>query len=75
MRREVANSNERRRMQNINSGFDDLKAIVCAEDDGKISKVSSDKYNDHPPFLPLLSFYLNDFLASNICQQEMILNG
>ena len=40
MRREVANSNERRRMQNINSGFEDLKAIVCSEDDGKISKVS-----------------------------------
>ena len=40
VKREVANSNERRRMQNINNGFQDLKAIVCGDDDGKISKVS-----------------------------------
>eukprot|EP00795_Rhopilema_esculentum_P000335 gene335-9994_t len=38
VKREVANSNERRRMQNINNGFQDLKAIVCGDDDGKISK-------------------------------------
>lgn len=43
MRREVANSNERRRMQNINNGFDDLKSIVCSDDDGKISKVGVDQ--------------------------------
>ena len=42
VRREVANSNERRRMQNINNGFEDLRALVCNEDDGRISKVSLD---------------------------------
>ena len=39
MRREIANSNERRRMQNINNGFDDLKALVVSDQDEKISKV------------------------------------
>lgn len=39
-RREIANSNERRRMQNINVGFDQLKNLLPDEDFDKTSKIS-----------------------------------
>jgi transcription factor AP-4 len=38
MRREIANSNERRRMQSINTGFQQLKSLLPLCDDDKISK-------------------------------------
>ena len=38
-RREIANSNERRRMQSINSGFMRLKALVPSISKEKVSKV------------------------------------
>eukprot|EP00794_Sanderia_malayensis_P007387 gene7387-8207_t len=40
VKREIANSNERRRMQNINTGFDHLKELVCKDPQEKISKAS-----------------------------------
>ena len=39
-KREIANSNERRRMQLINSGFQQLKALLPDTEDDKKSKVS-----------------------------------
>ena len=39
-RREIANSNERRRMQSINTGFLRLKALVPSISKEKVSKVS-----------------------------------
>ena len=40
MRREIANSNERRRMQSINAGFQSLKSLIPHSDGEKLSKVS-----------------------------------
>jgi len=39
VRREIANSNERRRMQSINAGFKSLKTILPHADGDKLSKV------------------------------------
>ena len=39
-RREIANSNERRRMQSINTGFLRLKSLVPSISKEKVSKVS-----------------------------------
>lgn len=38
-RREIANSNERKRMQSINAGFQSLRSIVCPKMGEKLSKV------------------------------------
>lgn len=40
MKREIANSNERRRMQSINAGFNSLRAMLPHHDNEKLSKVS-----------------------------------
>ncbi|XP_031419805.1 transcription factor AP-4 isoform X2 [Clupea harengus] len=40
IRREIANSNERRRMQSINSGFQSLKTLIPHSDGEKLSKVT-----------------------------------
>ena len=40
LRREIANSNERRRMQSINTGFKTLKATIPHEEGEKMSKVN-----------------------------------
>uniref|UniRef100_A0A3B4WWB4 BHLH domain-containing protein n=1 Tax=Seriola lalandi dorsalis TaxID=1841481 RepID=A0A3B4WWB4_SERLL len=39
IRREIANSNERRRMQSINAGFQSLKTLLPHTDGEKLSKV------------------------------------
>ena len=39
VRREIANSNERRRMQSINAGFQTLRSLLPRRDGEKISKV------------------------------------
>lgn len=41
MRREIANSNERRRMQSINAGFQNLRTLIPHHEGEKLSKVSS----------------------------------
>ena len=41
IRREIANSNERRRMQSINAGFQSLRTLLPHHDGEKLSKVSS----------------------------------
>ncbi|CAK9806945.1 Transcription factor AP-4 [Anthophora quadrimaculata] len=42
MRREIANSNERRRMQSINAGFQSLRTLLPHHEGEKLSKVSSE---------------------------------
>lgn len=41
MRREIANSNERRRMQSINAGFQSLRTLLPHHEGEKLSKVSA----------------------------------
>ena len=41
IRREVANSNERRRMQSINAGFLTLRSMLPQREGEKLSKVGS----------------------------------
>ena len=40
IRREIANSNERRRMQSINAGFQSLRTLLPHREGEKLSKVS-----------------------------------
>jgi hypothetical protein len=40
MRRVIANSNERRRMQSINNGFNSLRNLLPHQEGEKLSKVS-----------------------------------
>lgn len=39
LRREIANSNERRRMQSINAGFQSLRTLLPHHEGEKLSKV------------------------------------
>lgn len=39
LRREIANSNERRRMQSINAGFQSLRTLLPSHEGEKLSKV------------------------------------
>lgn len=41
LRREIANSNERRRMQSINAGFQSLRNLLPHHEGEKLSKVSA----------------------------------
>ncbi|KAH7952770.1 hypothetical protein HPB49_000964 [Dermacentor silvarum] len=61
IRREIANSNERRRMQSINAGFQSLRTLLPHHDGEKLSKLP-DRCREHlalppggigppPPFL------------------------
>ena len=43
MRRQIANSNERRRMQSINAGFQSLRQLLPHHEGEKLSKVSHKK--------------------------------
>lgn len=43
IRREIANSNERRRMQSINAGFQSLKTLIPHTDGEKLSKVGKSR--------------------------------
>lgn len=52
MRRQIANSNERRRMQSINAGFQSLRQLLPHHEGEKLSKVSllrSFFYNNECP--------------------------
>uniref|UniRef100_A0A182YHB0 Uncharacterized protein n=1 Tax=Anopheles stephensi TaxID=30069 RepID=A0A182YHB0_ANOST len=40
MRREIANSNERRRMQSINAGFQSLRQMLPHHEGEKLSKLA-----------------------------------
>ena len=41
IKRAAANVNERRRMQNINCGFEALRAMISVENSSKLSKVGT----------------------------------
>lgn len=57
-RREIANSNERRRMQNINSGFEELKALIPrVSNSDKLSKAS---------ILQMSAAYIEELQASRM---------
>jgi transcription factor AP-4 len=45
VRREIANSNERRRMQSINTGFQSLKILIPYSCEEKLSKVCEKTIN------------------------------
>jgi hypothetical protein len=54
MRRQIANSNERRRMQSINAGFQSLRQLLPHHEGEKLSKVSqimTSKSTKHLQFL------------------------
>ena len=44
IRREIANSNERRRMQSINAGFQSLRTLLPHHEGEKLSKVRELKH-------------------------------
>lgn len=46
MRREIANSNERRRMQSINAGFQHLRSLLPHNEGEKLSKVRKKVNNE-----------------------------
>lgn len=60
MRREIANSNERRRMQSINAGFQLLRSLLPHNEGEKLSKV----------FPVLLSFFL--FLCTGYLSESCL---
>ena len=45
VRREIANSNERRRMQSINTGFQSLKILIPHSCGEKLSKVCFERFD------------------------------
>jgi transcription factor AP-4 len=45
LRREIANSNERRRMQSINAGFQNLRTLIPHHEGEKLSKVRIAHYH------------------------------
>jgi hypothetical protein len=49
IRREIANSNERRRMQSINAGFQSLRTLLPHHEGEKLSKVSVEIRTGFPP--------------------------
>lgn len=55
LRREIANSNERRRMQSINSGFQALRLLIPHSEGEKLSKVMF--YRNLALSLTLIEFY------------------
>ncbi|CAK9834311.1 Transcription factor AP-4 [Anthophora retusa] len=63
MRREIANSNERRRMQSINAGFQSLRTLLPHHEGEKLSKVS---YEYHKIVSFFLFFYSTTFTRSSL---------
>lgn len=64
MRREIANSNERRRMQSINAGFQSLRQMLPHHEGEKLSKVGGSE--------KLSSFWYSETLEhlDKICKLE-----
>uniref|UniRef100_A0AAQ4RA20 Transcription factor AP-4 n=1 Tax=Gasterosteus aculeatus aculeatus TaxID=481459 RepID=A0AAQ4RA20_GASAC len=66
IRREIANSNERRRMQSINSGFQSLKTLIPHSDGEKLSKVSKVGHGRGPIELGGYAHFTQQTRASRI---------
>lgn len=64
MRREIANSNERRRMQSINAGFQSLRTLLPHHEGEKLSKVINNTAND---IIILCIFPFHDFFSLECC--------
>lgn len=60
IRREIANSNERRRMQSINAGFQSLKTLLPHTDGEKLSKVSAAGEEEDSPVVEVVTVELNN---------------
>lgn len=59
MRREIANSNERRRMQSINAGFQSLRSLLPHHEGEKLSKVSVELQNIFSCCIYIFIYVLN----------------
>lgn len=70
-RREIANSNERRRMQSINTGFLRLKALVPSISKEKVSKVSFQNFSKKFEKIPK-TFLQNKILGNNFTTDRRI---
>lgn len=68
MRREIANSNERRRMQSINAGFQSLRSLLPHHEGEKLSKVSAKQRTSYV-YLYIYQQYPDD---CNICYTKQL---
>lgn len=82
IRREIANSNERRRMQSINNGFQSLRSLLPHHEGEKLSKVSYiiSRENSHKKHIIHIVFskkknYNNTraFVVSFVCMRFKIM--
>ena len=80
MRREIANSNERRRMQSINAGFQSLRTLLPHHEGEKLSKVSGFYVDPWPEscvfyfrIIKLLLFIVILFIYKIIFYRNLIL--
>ena len=69
LRREIANSNERRRMQSINAGFQSLRTLLPHHEGEKLSKVSQ---KNHVYYITICRFEMGLGLgkASEDCARQ-----
>lgn len=66
IRREIANSNERRRMQSINAGFQSLKTLLPHTDGEKLSKVPTPHRHSQDVLLSLCFSMKKHLFSANI---------
>ncbi|XP_076357218.1 transcription factor AP-4-like [Tachypleus tridentatus] len=72
IRREIANSNERRRMQSINAGFQSLRALLPQDEGEKLSKAAILQHTTE--YIYQLEQEKTKFLSQN-CQLKRLLNS
>lgn len=66
MRREIANSNERRRMQSINAGFQSLRSLLPHHEGEKLSKVGAMTW----PHIYFYYFPISEFLSFRVTTDD-----
>lgn len=69
IRREIANSNERRRMQSINAGFQSLKTLIPHTDGEKLSKVSGTSPGPRRCGMQMLDLHVEVFGVASLAGQ------
>lgn len=69
-RRAIANSNERKRMQSINAGFNSLRNLVCPKSGNKLSKAAILKYT--ADFIKSLLAEKQRLLANNRLLEQVL---
>jgi len=65
IRREIANSNERRRMQSINAGFQSLRTLLPHHEGEKLSKVCNDHDINLESKITFISLVTNATFVTN----------